>query len=111
MLDLLKKRLRKRKHFSKKRSGLVSKTEIKVKILTPTKSILDTNAHSINAPGLLGYMGILPGHACIVAELGKGKLATDQIIGGISIFEITGGYLEVVNDTVIVIVDQAAAVK
>ena len=89
----------------------MANSELTVKVLTPVKALLDTSARSVNAPGVLGYMGILPGHAAMVSELGKGILVTEQTSGTQLKFEVTGGYLEVVKNIVTIVVDQATPAK
>jgi F-type H+-transporting ATPase subunit epsilon len=51
-------------------------------------------------------MGILPGHAALLSELGEGELS--YVTGGTTHrVQITGGYVEVRDDHVRVLADSA----
>ena len=45
-----------------------------IEIATPEKLVVDRQADYAEIPGKSGYMGILPGHAALLSELGQGKL-------------------------------------
>jgi F-type H+-transporting ATPase subunit epsilon len=75
-----------------------------VEIATPEKLVVDRQADYAEIPGKDGYMGILPGHAALLSELGHGKL-TLTTSGKTESFTITGGYVEVRDDHVRVLAD------
>ncbi len=78
----------------------------KIEIATPEKLVLDTSAEAAQIPGADGYLGILPGHAALLSELGAGDLTVTS--GGKSqVFKITGGYVEVRDNHVRVLADSA----
>ena len=57
-------------------------------------------------PGKDGYLGILPGHAALLGQLGDGAL--EYTVGGQSHYlAIDGGFLEVLEDHVRVLADSA----
>jgi F-type H+-transporting ATPase subunit epsilon len=76
-----------------------------IDIATPEKLILETRADSAQIPGKDGYMGILPGHAALLSELGEGTLSVTSG-GQTRNFAITGGYVEVRDDHVRVLADK-----
>ena len=76
-----------------------------IDIATPEKLILDTRAESAQIPGKDGYMGILPGHAALLSELGTGTLSVTSG-GQTRSFAITGGYVEVRDNHVRVLADR-----
>ena len=76
-----------------------------INIATPEKLILETRAESAQIPGKDGYMGILPGHAALLSELGAGTLSVTSG-GQTQSFTITGGYVEVRDNHVRVLVDR-----
>lgn len=78
--------------------------DLEVQIISPAKSVAKTSARQVNAPGALGRLGILPGHAAMVVELGPGPL-TLETASGLQSFTITGGYLDVAKDKVVVLAD------
>jgi len=75
---------------------------MKLKVLTPEELILDEEVLSVTLPGTEGEMTILPHHAAMVATLKKGpvryKVGERDNTGN----EIEGGFVEVLNNTVLV---------
>jgi F-type H+-transporting ATPase subunit epsilon len=57
----------------------------------------------------VGQLGILPGHAALVAALGSGILRIGQEGGKIARFAVRGGFLKVGDDKVTILVDSAVA--
>jgi len=76
-----------------------------IDIATPEKLVLQTRAESAQIPGKDGYMGILPGHAALLSELGAGTLSVTSG-GQTQNFTITGGYVEVRDNHVRVLADR-----
>ena len=76
-----------------------------INIATPEKLILETRAETAQIPGKDGYMGILPGHAALLSELGAGTLSVTSG-GQTQNFTITGGYVEVRDNHVRVLADR-----
>ena len=77
-----------------------------IEIATPEKLVLDQRAESAQIPGADGYMGILPGHAALLSELGAGMLSVVHA-GQTQSFTVTGGYVEVRDNHVRVLADSA----
>ena len=75
-----------------------------IEIATPEKLVVDRQADYAEIPGKSGYMGILPGHAALLSELGQGKL-TLTTGGKTESFNITGGYVEVRDNHVRILAD------
>ena len=48
--------------------------KIELQVVTPERHILSEDVHSLEMPGKDGYLGILPGHAPLITELGVGIL-------------------------------------
>lgn len=85
-------------------------SELQVSILTPSKIVAKAVATSyLQVPGYLGYLGILPGHTSFVSELGVGELKIGQ--GNGDAYFVSGGYLDVNNDVVTVMVDVAEKLR
>jgi F-type H+-transporting ATPase subunit epsilon len=76
-----------------------------IEIATPEKLVIDQQAEYAEIPGKDGYMGILPGHAALLSELGEGKL-TLTTAGKSESFQVTGGYVEVRDNHVRVLADR-----
>ncbi len=64
-----------------------------VQILSPSAVVLEDVVTQLNVPTLMGYIGILSGHADLVAELSCGQV---RLFGSkIDTLFVSGGYLEV----------------
>ena len=57
----------------------------------------------------VGQLGILPGHAALVAALGSGILRIGQEGGRVARFAVRGGFLKVGDNKVTILVDSAVA--
>jgi F-type H+-transporting ATPase subunit epsilon len=81
-------------------------TEIRLDVVTPDHLVAHEEVTSITMPGKDGYLGILPGHAPLLTELGEGEL--EYVSGGSKhVFVVLGGFAEVLGDRVILLVDAA----
>jgi F-type H+-transporting ATPase subunit epsilon len=77
---------------------------IELQIVTPERHVLQETVQSVEIPGKEGYLGILPGHAPLITELGVGILAYRK--GSENRFlTIINGYAEVLPDRVIVLAE------
>ena len=79
---------------------------IALEIVTPERHLVREQVNEVQIPGLQGYLGILPGHAPLITELGMGELSYKK---GAQAFHLAviGGYAEVLADRVIVLADAA----
>ncbi|HKV04097.1 MAG TPA: F0F1 ATP synthase subunit epsilon [Candidatus Acidoferrales bacterium] len=79
---------------------------IELQIVTPARHVLQETVQAIEIPGKEGYLGILPGHAPLITELGVGILGYRK--GSESRYvTIIEGYAEVLPDRVIVLAEIA----
>jgi F-type H+-transporting ATPase subunit epsilon len=79
-----------------------------VSVLSPEQAVYEGPATQVVAPAFHGQLGILRGHAPLMALLGEGVLRVDN--GGQSLrFEVSGGFLQVVDNTVTVMSERATA--
>ena len=77
---------------------------IELQIVTPQRHVLQETVQSVEIPGKEGYIGVLPGHAPLITELGVGILAYRK--GSENRFlTIINGYAEVLPDRVIVLAE------
>jgi F-type H+-transporting ATPase subunit epsilon len=77
---------------------------IELQIVTPERHVLQETVQSVEIPGKEGYLGVLPGHAPLLTELGVGILAYRK--GSENRFlTVIGGYAEVLPDRVIVLAE------
>ena len=78
--------------------------KIELEVVTPERFVLDEKVESIEMPGKDGYLGILPGHAPLLTELGVGIL-TYQKGAEVRRLTVVNGYAEVLPDRVIVLAE------
>jgi F-type H+-transporting ATPase subunit epsilon len=84
---------------------------LKVSVISPEKVLFEGEAESVVVPAYDGEVGILRGHAPLMTLIGNGvmRLAT----GGPSSelrFSVAGGFLQVADDHVRVVTENASAV-
>jgi F-type H+-transporting ATPase subunit epsilon len=77
-----------------------------VEVVTAERELYSGEADAVNAPGSEGRLGILPRHAALLAFLKAGELRIDLQGAEDSIF-VSGGFLEVYENTVTVLADTA----
>jgi F-type H+-transporting ATPase subunit epsilon len=77
---------------------------IELQVVTPARHVLQETVQSVEIPGKEGYLGVLPGHAPLITELGIGILAYRK--GAETRYlTIINGYAEVLPDRVIVLAE------
>jgi F-type H+-transporting ATPase subunit epsilon len=79
---------------------------MQLQIVTPEGEKLSTDVTEVTAPGVLGELGILPGHVPVLTVLDIGQF-TYVAGGSTKKMALGGGYLEVDNDTLVVITESA----
>lgn len=77
---------------------------IELQIVTPERHVLQESVQSVEVPGREGYLGILPGHAPLISELGIGILSYRKDSETRYLTAI-GGYAEVLPHRVIVLAE------
>ena len=77
---------------------------IELQVVTPQRHVLQETVHSVEIPGKEGYMGILPGHAPLITELGIGILGYRKG-SDVKLLTVIHGYAEVLPDRVIVLAE------
>jgi F-type H+-transporting ATPase subunit epsilon len=80
--------------------------DIKVEIVTAERIVYSGEVNEVVAPGVEGQLGILPHHAPLMTSLAAGELVV-KADGGEEVLAISGGFIEVRPDRVIVLADQA----
>src|SRR5712691_12771627 len=81
---------------------------IQLVIVTPERQLLRQKAVEVQLPGENGYLGILPGHAPLMTELGIGELSYHDMGGKESAHvAVVRGFAEVLPDRVTVLAETA----
>ncbi|HJY88567.1 MAG TPA: F0F1 ATP synthase subunit epsilon [Candidatus Acidoferrales bacterium] len=73
-------------------------------VVTPERQLIDETVTSVELPGLDGYLGILPGHAPLITELGVGQLSYRKGLET-RYAAVIQGFAEVLPDRVIVLAE------
>ncbi len=82
--------------------------KIHLEIVTPERQLFSGAVDQVTVPSSQGYLGILPGHAPLLAELGIGEISykigerTEHLF-------CSWGFLEVLPDRVVVLAKTAEA--
>ena len=77
-----------------------------LEIVTPEKMVVREPAEEMQIPGKDGYLGILPGHAPLITELGVGEI-TYRNGGQTRHLAVAWGFAEVLPDKVTILAETA----
>ena len=81
---------------------------IELIVVTPERQLLRETVVEVTVPGLEGQLGILPGHAPLITELGIGELGYRTATSNRPTFlAIVRGFAEVLADRVTVLAETA----
>lgn len=78
-----------------------------LEILTPEKRIFSGEVYGVQLPGMDGMFEVLEKHAPLVSALKAGKLKILKDKNGTANYTIQGGFVEVLNNRAIVLVEGA----
>src|SRR5215831_3235356 len=79
---------------------------IELEVATPERQLVREEVSEVQVPARNGYLGVLPGHAPLLSELGTGFLSYSA--GGRKRYlSIQGGFVEVLPDHVRVLANVA----
>lgn len=79
---------------------------MQLQIITAEREVFSGEVDALVAPGAAGQLGILPNHAPLMTVLQPGELLV-RASGDDSYLALSGGYLEVLGNQVIVLADAA----
>ena len=84
----------------------MSEGRLRLRVITPTRVVVEADADTVTFPGALGELGILPGHAALLTTMKTGELAYragahDHVLA------VHNGFAEVAADVVTVLADVA----
>jgi F-type H+-transporting ATPase subunit epsilon len=80
---------------------------IQLVVVTPERQILKETVSEVTLPGADGYLGVLPGHAPLITELGIGELTYKTKGGESGLLAVIRGFAEVLPDHVSVLAETA----
>jgi len=83
-----------------------------LEILTPEKKLYSGEVYGVQMPGISGSFEVLEKHAPLVSALkaGRVKVLKDKQ-SHVAFFDITGGFVEVLNNKVTVLAEGAIIVE
>lgn len=87
-----------------------SEKSLRLVVVTPETTILDTEAEFVAFPAVDGQIGILPGRAPLVARLGPGELRF-RVKAETKRFFIDGGFGQVRENTVTILTARALSAE
>lgn len=77
-----------------------------MEVVTPERKVFSEQVESVIVPATEGYLGVLPNHAPMITGLEIGVIKYNQ--GGTEKkMAVCGGFMEVINNKVIMLVDTA----
>lgn len=80
--------------------------KIQLRLVTPSRLLLDEEVDEVTAPGVLGEFGVLPNHIAFLATLEIGEMSYKQ--GNQSVhLALSGGYAEVLDNVMTVLANAA----
>ena len=83
---------------------------MELEILTPEKKLFSGKVYGVQLPGIDGSFEILEKHAPLVSALGSGsvKVLNDKSGNDTTSYQVRGGFIEVLNNKVVVLVEGAS---
>ena len=81
---------------------------LKVAIISPERTVYEGDADMVVAPAWDGEVGVMRGHAPLLVLLGEGVMRVTRG-GAVERFRVSGGFMQVVDDTVTVLSESAEA--
>ena len=85
---------------------MATRDTLHVEVVTAERELYNGEANLVSAPGSEGRLGILPRHAALLTMLAPGELRI-ELNGAEEPLFVSGGFLEVSNDSVTVLADTA----
>ena len=80
-------------------------------ILTPEHKIYSGNVYGVQLPGIQGSFEILENHAPMIASLGKGRMKIIKDKNTTELYDISGGFVEVLKNKASVLIEGATVVE
>jgi F-type H+-transporting ATPase subunit epsilon len=80
--------------------------KIKLRVVTPSRLVLEEDVDEVSAPGELGEFGVLPNHISFLSTLVAGELSYKQGAARHALV-VAGGYAEVLDNVMTVLAPAA----
>lgn len=86
---------------------MADKKIIKFELVTPERVVLRESIQQITVPTKTGEITVLPDHIPLVASLKPGVIDVVQENGETEIISVSGGFIEVLKDKIVILADTA----
>ncbi len=83
---------------------------LRCNIVTPTESVLESEASYIDIPAWDGQKGVAAGAAPFLVRLGQGRLRVEKAGGGTENYLLNGGFAQMNGGTLTILADAATPV-
>jgi len=80
--------------------------KITLRVVTPSRMLLDEEVDEVTAPGELGEFGVLPDHIAFLSTLVPGEMSFKQG-GSRTALAVSGGYAEVLDNVMTILAPAA----
>ncbi len=84
---------------------------MQLEILTPEHRVYSGNVYGIQLPGINGSFEVLENHASMISALGKGKMKILVDKHNTEIYDISAGFVEILNNKTSVLIEDATAIS
>lgn len=84
---------------------------MQLEILTPEHKVFSGTVYGVQLPGIEGSFEILDKHAPLIATLGKGKMKILKDKNHTELYEITSGFVEVLDNKATVLIEGATSME
>ena len=84
---------------------------MQLEILTPEHTVFSGTVYGVQLPGIEGSFEILDKHAPLIATLGQGKMKILKDKNQTELYEITSGFVEVLNNKATVLIEGATSME
>ena len=82
--------------------------QLRLEIVTPERRLFEADVDSVTVPGFDGELGVLPGHTELVSQLKPAGLLTYHAGDQKGQMAISGGFVEIGKERVVILADHAA---
>lgn len=80
--------------------------KVRLRLVTPSRLLLDRDVDEVTVPGALGELGILPNHISFLTSLEIGEMSYKEGTGIVRL-ALSGGYAEVLDNVMTVLASAA----
>jgi len=88
-----------------------SDNQLRVRLVTPERTLFEADASAVELPSKSGYMEVLYGHAPLMAELGAGDVTIHGVVtesaGEETRYNVSWGFVEVLPNRVTILANDA----